>query len=58
MAGVQLAIIPFNLATKNCQKQAKTPETLQVTENPEESSVNISNVVMIWSLEDIDPGDD
>jgi hypothetical protein len=33
--------------TKNCQNQAKTPETLQVTENPKESSVNIYNVVMI-----------
>jgi hypothetical protein len=31
----------------NCQNQAKTPETLQVTENPKESSVNIYNVVMI-----------
>ena len=31
--------------TKNCQNQAKTPET------PKESSVNIYNVVMIWTLE-------
>ncbi len=50
--------MPIRRPTKNCQNQAKTPETLQVTENPKESSVHIYNVVMIWSLEDIDPGDD